>query len=140
MCIKTLFWVELSLIRKGEKGVDSGKNSSQKWWTRTAQGLISNGQLQSERGRQIRRATTNKGRQFYYQKDNYHGDLEVFKASGSKGVHMGCCSINGGPWTKPPAQRRTIDLWLSIHSSLSSSNYPFFYFTYLKCSFNIKCF
>ncbi len=61
-------------------------------------------------GRQIKKAYTNKKRLFYYMKDNLHGDLEVYKAAGSKGIHVGCCSINGGPWTKPPVNGRTIDL------------------------------
>lgn len=39
-----------------------------------------------------------------------HGDVEVYKLAGSKGIHMGSVSIQGGELTKPPVLGRTIQL------------------------------
>ena len=48
--------------------------------------------------------------EYYYEKDYTHGDVEVYKIFGSKGIHIGCTSILGGYLTKPPVHGRTVNL------------------------------
>ena len=65
--------------------------------------------LASYRGA-IKRGITNKGNEYYYQKDFTHEDTEVYKKMGSKGVHIGSVSRLGGAITKPAVSGRTINL------------------------------
>ena len=48
--------------------------------------------------------------EYYYEKDYTHGDVEVYKIVGSKGIHIGCISMEGGHLTKPPVKGRTVNL------------------------------
>ena len=47
---------------------------------------------------------------FYYEKDHTHGDMEIYKIDGPKGIHIGCTSMSGGLMTKPAVKGRTVNL------------------------------
>lgn len=46
--------------------------------------------------REDQKGVTSKNNVYYYEKDYTHGDVEVYQKFGSKGLHVGSVSMQGG--------------------------------------------
>ena len=51
--------------------------------------------LSSYRGK-TKKGVTSKNNVYYYEKDYTHGDVEVYQKFGSRGLHVGSVSMQGG--------------------------------------------